>query len=300
MALRLRHLGDVDQRGLVLSPHLVDRGRVGLDERGVIPSAGDVDIDARPVVRTEASEHVGDRCLRGFRGDWHRDSVSVIPHRHRHRDLEHARGVDRLPEQALAGRGVADGPERDLVAIDGEPVLCILQLRVVAIELRRIGKPDQSRHPSGDVRDVRARVGHVDRALELASIVEKAGREVVAHLPAARRRVGLEAGVSVELGEERADVGHPGRPHEGLVPVVAGPPVARPERLGHRDVGDLFAVAEDAEGGVASQDLSPPDDGGSAAAVGQPVVGDDGFCGEGELRVAKRFRQLSATSPACP
>jgi hypothetical protein len=56
-------------------------------------------------------------------------------------------------------------------------------------------------------------------------------------------------------------------------------------------LGDLFAVAEDAEGGVATQDLSPPADARAAAAVGEAVVGDDLFGAQGNLGVAQRFRQ---------
>src|SRR6058998_610559 len=80
------------------------------------------------------------------------------------------------------------------------------------------------------------------------------------------------------------------RPHERLVAVVAGAPVARAERFGHGDVGDLLAVAKDAERGVAAQHLGPADDACATAAVGQPVIGDHGFGGEGEFGAAKRFR----------
>src|SRR5437879_904790 len=96
--------------------------------------------------------------------------------------------------------------------------------------------------------------------------------------------------VAVELGKEFAHVGHPRRPHEGLVAVIAGAPVARTKCLGHRDLGDLFAVSEDAEGRVAAQDFRPTDDACPTAAVRQAVVGDYGFGGQGELRVAERAR----------
>ena len=39
-----------------------------------------------------------------------------------------------------------------------------------------------------------------------AAVIEDPGREVVAHLPPARRRLRLDAGVAVQLGEEVADV----------------------------------------------------------------------------------------------
>src|SRR5258708_13125452 len=106
---------------------------------------------------------------------------------------------------------------------------------------------------------------------------------MVAHLPAARAGIRLQVGIAVQLSEEGADVGHPRRPHERLVPVVPGAPVARAERLGHRELGDFLAVAEDAEGGVAAQDLSPPADARAAAAVDEAVGGGDIFAPPGTL-----------------
>ena len=297
VALRLRHLGDVDQGRLVLPPHLVDRIRVRLDQRRVIPAADDIDVDPRPVVWRETAQHVGDRRLRRLRSDRNGNSVPVVPHRHRERHLQHTTSVDRLPKESLTGRGVADGAEGDLVAVDRKAVLDALQLRIQAVELGRVGKADQPGHPAGDVRNVGARVRNVDSADKRAAVVEEPRREVVAHLASAGRGLRLQLGVAVELGEELAHVGHPGRPHERLVAVVAGAPVAGPKRLGHGDLRDLFAVTEDAERGVAAQDLRSADDARPTAAVRKPVVGDDGFGGQGELGVANGFRQLRPTSP---
>src|SRR5712664_2418445 len=112
---------------------------------------------------------------------------------------------------------------------------------------------------------------------------------MVPHLTAAGGRLRLEARVAVELSEKVANVGHPRRPHERLVPVVAGTPVAGAESLGHGELGDLFAIAKDPECGVATYDLSPTDDARPPAAVRQSVVGDDRFGGQGRLRVAQRF-----------
>src|SRR5207253_8636463 len=66
------------------------------------------------------------------------------------------------------------------------------------------------------------------------------------------------------------------------------------------DLRDLFAVTEDAEGRVATQDLGSADDARAAAAVREPVIGDDSFGGQGELGVANGFRQLRQTSPTRP
>src|SRR5205807_3553673 len=116
--------------------------------------------DPRPVVWRETTQHVGDRCLRGLRSDRDGDAVAVVPYRHRERHLQHTTSVDRLPKESLTGRGVADGAEGDLVAVDREAVLGALQLRIQAVELRCVGETDEPGHPAGDVRNVGARVGN--------------------------------------------------------------------------------------------------------------------------------------------
>ena len=70
-----------------------------------------------------------------------------------------------------------------------------------------------------------------------------------------------------------------------------------PQRLGHGDLRDLLAVAEDAKGRVAAKDLGSTDHARATAAVRESIVGDDGFGGQGELGVANGFRQLRPTSP---
>ncbi len=115
---------------------------------------------------------------------------------------------------------------------------------------------------------------------------------MVSHLAARRCGVGIDVGVAIELREEGADVRHLRSPHEGLVAVVARPPVAWAEGLGHSQLRNLLAVAEDPEGGVPAQDLRAPDDAGPAAAVGEAVVGDDGFGSKRRLGVAKRFGHI--------
>src|SRR5713226_5189182 len=133
--LWLRQLGDVEEGRLVRGAHSLDPGRVGVDERRVVPSSYDVDVDARPVVRDEASERIGDRALRRLVADGHGNAISVVPHRQRDWDLQDARRVDRFPEMPFAGRRVTNGPESNLVAVDREAVLRGAELRVVAIQL---------------------------------------------------------------------------------------------------------------------------------------------------------------------
>ena len=290
--LRLRELGDVKERRLLLLAHALDSAEVRLDQRRIVPAPDCVDVDAGAIVGDETSQHIGDRALRRLGRDGHRDAVAVVPDGQRHRYLQNPRRVHGLPEMSLARGRVADGAERDLVAVDREAVLRATKLRVVTVELRRVRQPEQARHPAGDVGDVRRRVGSLHRPREFAPIVDESRREVVSHLPPAGRGVGVEVRVAVQLGEERAHIRHARRPHEGLVAVVARAPVARTERFGHRELGDLFAVAEDSEGGVPAQDLGAPDDAGTAAGVGEAVVGADGLGGQVELGVAERFGHL--------
>src|SRR5207248_10599171 len=61
VALRLRHLGDMDQRRLVLPAHLLDRARTGLHQRDAVPAADDAAVYPRPVAAREAARHPGDR-----------------------------------------------------------------------------------------------------------------------------------------------------------------------------------------------------------------------------------------------
>jgi len=81
MPLWLGELIDVEQRRLVLTPHALDPVYVRLDESRVVPTGNHVDVDPRPVVRSEAAQHVRDGGLRGFGGDRHRDAITVVPDR---------------------------------------------------------------------------------------------------------------------------------------------------------------------------------------------------------------------------
>ena len=85
----------------------------------------------------------------------------------------------------------------------------------------------------------------------------------------------VHVGVGVELGEELLEVDHAQREHPGLVAVVAGAPVAFAEGARDGELGDLLAVAEDAELGLAAQHFAAADDGCLARAVGQAVIGDE-------------------------
>src|SRR5882672_6933039 len=79
----------------------------------------------------------------------------------------------------------------------------------------------------------------------------------------------------VELREVLRQIGQPDREHEGLVAVVAGPPVTRAEGVRHAELSDLLALARDAKGRVPDQDLAPRELTRRPAAHGEPVVGED-------------------------
>ena len=49
----------------------------------------------------------------------HRDRVAVVGDDVEHREVEPARGVQRLPELAFGGRALAERHVRDLVAVRG-------------------------------------------------------------------------------------------------------------------------------------------------------------------------------------
>ncbi|SRR5260221_6233145 len=79
-------------------------------------------------------------------------------------------------------------------------------------------------------------------------------------------------GMGIELGEVFVEGGRADGEHEGLVAVVAGPPVAAAEGAGHGQLRHLLAVAEDAELGLAGQHFLAADEAHLPAAEGNPVV----------------------------
>ena len=94
----------------------------------------------------------------------------------------------------------------------------------------------------------------------------------------------VRIGVGVELGKQHIDRGQAGGQHESLVAVVAGAHVTRPEGLGHGELGNLFAVTEDAELGLTAQHFSATDEACLAALIGQPIVAYDLFRGQRQGR----------------
>ena len=274
--LRLRQLGDVDDRRDVLPPHPFGGLQIGLAEGRVVPAACPVEVDPvrHPLVALEAGEHLGEAALGELVLDRHRDAVAVVPDREQHRRLHHGGGVDRLPEEAFGARGVADRAEGDLVAPPRE-VREVGEVGPAAEDARGVAEADQTWHLRGGRGDVGGGVRQAGEVEPLAGRVEEAGGEVGVHLPPGRARLALRIRVGVELCEVLFEGEGPDREHEGLVAVVARAPVAGAEGPGHRELRDLLAVAEDPELRLAGEHLAAAEVARLPRQVPEPVVVED-------------------------
>src|SRR2546425_3361601 len=299
VALWLRALDHVDERGHVVAAHEGDDVGVRIDERRVVPPLDHTDLETRgqgprcarrSAVAPHPGERGGDRALRRLDLARDRDAEAVVPDRQGHRDLQHRGCVHDLPEDSLARSGIADRPERDLVAADGEVLHPSAEIGAQPVELRAIREAEQPCHLAPDGRDVRRGVLHRDLWQPPAVLVEEARRKVAWHLPSGGCELELRIGRGVELREELRQIGHDGREHERLVAVVAGTPIAVSEEFRECQLRDLLAVAEDAEAGLAGEDFTPPDHARRAAADRESVVRDDLVCGE---RAATRRNERS-------
>src|SRR6185436_16899911 len=71
---------------------------------------------------------------------------------------------------------------------------------------------------------------------------------------------------------------------QSLVAIVTRSPVALAKGLGQRHLGQLLAVAENAELGLAAQHLTAADQADLPASIDDSIVADDLLRGEGEAR----------------
>ena len=108
------------------------------------------------------------------------------------------------------------------------------------------------------------------------------------HRAAGGAGLALEIGVGVELGEELLHGEQAEGHHEGLVTVVAGAEVAGAEGPRQGDLGDLLAVAEDAELGLAGEHLPPADQARLPALESDAVVAEDALLRELRARARPR------------
>jgi hypothetical protein len=122
MALGLRHLEDVDDRRHVFASRGFGGAAIGFMQSGVIPALDAVDIEALvdTLLAAEAGHDLRDLGLGDLKLVGHRDTVVIVPDRDDHGHLQHADGVDRLPEHSLGAARVADRAVGDLVSVVGE------------------------------------------------------------------------------------------------------------------------------------------------------------------------------------
>jgi len=124
------------------------------------------------------------------------------------------------------------------------------------VELGRVRQAHKPRHLGGRGRQIGRAVVPACLGLEAAVGVKKAGCEMARHLSTARCRFGHDIGMGVEFGKEFFDRHQIQSQHQRLVPVIAGPEIALPERVGHGKLGRFLAVAENAELGLSRKHLA--------------------------------------------
>src|SRR5262245_21806672 len=103
----------MDQRRPFPRPHVRDSVAHRLVAREVIGAVAPVDLKSREVF-DDAREVTAWRLHFNRCGD----GVAVVFDEVEHRKYTRARGVERFPEFAFAGRSLADGDERDLIALE--------------------------------------------------------------------------------------------------------------------------------------------------------------------------------------
>ncbi len=119
VTLRLSDLDDVNQRGDVILARDFRRAEVGLDQRGIIPAAHGVMIEAALIlsVAFKAFERGADIFLDHLKLIRHGDAVTVVIDGDDGGRFEHADGVDAFPKHAFGCGGVADSRKRDFISI---------------------------------------------------------------------------------------------------------------------------------------------------------------------------------------
>ena len=136
MSLRLGDFGDMHQRGDVILAGDLGGGRVGFEQGGIVPAAHGVEVVAAVAlvggagVALEAAQDGADVFLDHLELVGDGDAVAVVVDGEDGGGVQHADGVDRFPEDALGGGGVADAGPGDLVAVVREFLEWFSALRV--------------------------------------------------------------------------------------------------------------------------------------------------------------------------
>ena len=194
----------VDQARAGAGPHARDRVRTLAAHLEVVAA-----VDLHDVEAADAAHHLRDRRGR-LVGRPHRDRVAVVGDDVEHREVEPARGVERLPELAFGRRALAERHVRDLVAVRD----AARQLRPPADVARGLGAADRGQALAA-------------RARRLRHDVQLARAPVARHLPAAGRGIGRRAD-RLQQHLERRDAEREDERAVAVVgeePVVAGPEV---------------------------------------------------------------------------
>ena len=139
----------------------------------------------------------------------------------------------------------------------------------------------------GDGREVGRDLDRAQQITPMPRRVDDPRRVVIRHLPSARERLASHIRVGVELREVLLEGRHADGEHHRLIAVIAATPVTRAHHVRHRELRDLFSVAEDPERRASREDLAPAKLARGAAPYREAVVGDDLLGAEGELRARR-------------
>ena len=92
------------------------------------------------------------------------------------------------------------------------------------------------------------------------------------HLPSSGHGLSDSIRIGIHLREVLLDGQQACGHHQGLIAVVSTAEIAGLELAGKRELGDLLAVSEDAEFGLARQDFLSPEKRGFPADAGELVI----------------------------
>ena len=94
--------------------------------------------------------------------------------------------------------------------------------------------------------------------------------------------LGVHVGMRVKLGKKFLDAHHTQHEHPGLIAIITGAPVAFLKSTPNREVGKFFAVAKDAELGLAAQYFAPTNQTCLPRLIGETIIFEYLFCFKGE------------------
>jgi hypothetical protein len=135
----------------------------------------------------------------------------------------------------------------------------------VAERLGGKGQPQAADHLPGSGCYVGRNIFTVDQVEPGTVLINKWCGKMGVHLAAGAEGLPFRIRVGVQLGKELLNRGEAGGEHKGLVAVISRPEISGLEELGHGHLGHFLAIAENAEFGLACQDLFPAQEAGFPA-----------------------------------